>query len=405
MEAIILLNEPVVATMLILALIAVGEVISIKTRARVPMLLVVSLGYLVLMWVGVIPKDLVENSTFSMVGAVLIAPLIVHMGTLIPMKIIRQQYKSVVIALLGIVIAAGTILVTVSPIFGYNTAAAGTGPLTGGIIAFVITSEKLQALGLTTLITIPIIVLSLQSLIGLPLTTYFLRRYAVKVKEQMGSNLYVAAASEAAVRQESLDQAEVEEEEPVKKSWIPDRYATSSILLFQLFLGGSLAVVAGNLTGVHFSIWALVIGLAGTLSGFYRDNMMERANSFGVGMVGVIFVIIPSMNQVTFSLFLQNLPAVAMILVIGSVGIILGGFVGAKLVKWDADKGIPVALTAMYGFPGDYLVCEEVSRSVGETKEEQEYIFNEILSPMLVGGFTTVTIASIFIASILMGTL
>ncbi len=400
-----MLNEPVVATMLILALIAVGEVISIKTRARVPMLLVVSLGYLVLMWVGVIPKDLVENSTFSMVGAVLIAPLIVHMGTLIPMKIIRQQYKSVVIALLGIVIAAGTILVTVSPIFGYNTAAAGTGPLTGGIIAFVITSEKLQALGLTTLITIPIIVLSLQSLIGLPLTTYFLRRYAVKVKEQMGSNLYVAAASEAAVRQESLDQAEVEEEEPVKKSWIPDRYATSSILLFQLFLGGSLAVVAGNLTGVHFSIWALVIGLAGTLSGFYRDNMMERANSFGVGMVGVIFVIIPSMNQVTFSLFLQNLPAVAMILVIGSVGIILGGFVGAKLVKWDADKGIPVALTAMYGFPGDYLVCEEVSRSVGETKEEQEYIFNEILSPMLVGGFTTVTIASIFIASILMGTL
>ncbi|MGF2618104.1 hypothetical protein ACQUWN_21205 [Rossellomorea aquimaris] len=400
-----MLNEPVVATMLILALIAVGEVISIKTRARVPMLLVVSLGYLVLMWVGVIPKDLVENSTFSMVGAVLFAPLIVHMGTLIPMKIIRQQYKSVVIALLGIVIAAGTILVTVSPIFGYNTAAAGTGPLTGGIIAFVITSEKLQALGLTTLITIPIIVLSLQSLIGLPLTTYFLRRYAVKVKEQMGSNLYVAAASEAAVRQESLDQAEVEEEEPVKKSWIPDRYATSSILLFQLFLGGSLAVVAGNLTGVHFSIWALVIGLAGTLSGFYRDNMMERANSFGVGMVGVIFVIIPSMNQVTFGLFLQNLPAVALILVIGSVGIILGGFVGAKLVKWDADKGIPVALTAMYGFPGDYLVCEEVSRSVGETKEEQEYIFNEILSPMLVGGFTTVTIASIFIASILMGTL
>ncbi|TYR73449.1 hypothetical protein FZC79_18575 [Rossellomorea vietnamensis] len=400
-----MLNEPVVATMFILALIAVGEVISIKTRARVPMLLVVLLGYLVLMWVGVIPKELVANSTFSTVGAVLIAPLIVHMGTLIPMKIIRQQYKSVVIALLGIVIAAGTILLTVSPIFGYNTAAAGTGPLTGGIIAFVVTSEKLQALGLTALITIPVLVLSLQSLIGLPLTTYFLRRYAVKVKEQMGSQLYVAAASEAALQQEPFDKAEEAEEEPVKKSWIPDRYATSSILLFQLFLGGSIAVVAGNLTGIHYSIWALVIGLVGTLSGFYRDKMMERANSFGVGMVGVIFVIIPSMNQVTFGLFLQNLPAVAMILVIGSAGIILGGFLGAKLVKWDADKGIPVALTAMYGFPGDYLVCEEVSRSVGETKEEQEHIFNEILSPMLVGGFTTVTIASIVIASVLMGTL
>ncbi|WP_421381764.1 hypothetical protein ACOJQI_20970 [Bacillus salacetis] len=400
-----MLNEPVVATMIILALIAVGEVISIKTRARVPMLLVVLLGYLVLMWVGVIPKDLVANSTFATVGAVLIAPMIVHMGTLIPMKIIRQQYKSVVIALMGIIIAAGTVLLVVSPIFGYKTAAAGTGPLTGGIIAFVVTSEKLQALGLTALITIPVLVLSLQSLIGLPLTTFFLRRYAEKVKAQMGSKLYVAAASEAVVQQGSVDKSEEVVEKSVKKNWIPDRYATSSVLLFQLFVGGSIAVVAGSYTGIHYSIWALVIGLAGTLSGFYRDKMMERANSFGVGMVGIIFVIIPSMNQVTFSLFLQNLPAVFTILLIGAGGIILGGFLGAKLLKWDVNKGIPVALTAMYGFPGDYLVCEEVSRSVGETKEEQEYIFNEILSPMLVGGFTTVTIASIFVASVLMGTL
>ena len=79
-----MLNQPVVATMIILALIAVGEVVSIKTRARVPMLLVVLLGYLVLMWVGVIPKELIANSTFATVGAVLIAPMIVHMGTLIP---------------------------------------------------------------------------------------------------------------------------------------------------------------------------------------------------------------------------------------------------------------------------------------------------------------------------------
>ncbi|TLS36488.1 hypothetical protein FCL54_14835 [Pseudalkalibacillus caeni] len=399
-----MLNEPVIATMIVLALVTVGEIISIKTRARVPMLLVVLLGYLVLLWIGVFPKDLVENSTFSTVGAVLIAPLIVHMGTLIPMKIIKQQYKSVIVALIGIIIAAGTVLLVVSPIFGYQTAAAGTGPLTGGIIAFVVTSEKLKAIGLAALVTIPVLILALQTLVGLPLTSYFLRKYAFKVKAARG-NSFVAAASEAAVQQEPVVEEEKTEEASGRKSWIPDRYATPSILLFQLFLGGSIAVAAGNLTGVHYSIWALVIGLIGTMTGFYRDKMMERANSFGVGMVGVIFVIIPSMNQVTFSLFLQNLPAVFTILLIGAAGIILGGFVGAKLVKWDIYKGIPVALTAMYGFPGDYLVCEEVARSVGETKEEQDYIFNEILSPMLVGGFTTVTIASIFIASILMGTL
>lgn len=396
-----MLNQPVIATMIILALIAVGEVISIKTRARVPMLLVVLLGYLIFIWVGIFPKELVGNSTFTTVGTVLIAPLIVHMGTLIPMAIIRQQYKSIIVALIGITIAASAILLIVSPIFGYETAAAGTGPLTGGIIAFVVTSEKLTALGLTALVTIPALILALQSLIGLPLSAYFLRKHASKLLANRDAKGYIAAASEASLKNDGPVEVSV----PTKKNWIPEKYATPSILLFQLFLGGSLAVVLGNLTGINYSIWALVIGLAGTLTGFYRDKMMERANSFGVGMIGVIFVIIPSMNSVTFNLFIENLPPVLLILVIGAAGIILGGLLGSKLVKWDINKGVPVALTAMFGFPGDYLVCEEVSRSVGKNKEEQEYIFNEILSPMLVGGFTTVTTASILVASILMSTL
>jgi len=85
-----LLKEPVVATMLLLALIAFGEFVSIKTRARVPMLLIVLMGYLVLLWLKIMPQDLVANSTMSIVGGVLVAPLIVHMGTIIPLKIIRQ---------------------------------------------------------------------------------------------------------------------------------------------------------------------------------------------------------------------------------------------------------------------------------------------------------------------------
>ncbi|HSU79160.1 MAG TPA: hypothetical protein VLK78_01985 [Candidatus Angelobacter sp.] len=388
-----MLKEPVVATMLLLALIAFGEFVSIKTRARVPMLLIVLMGYLVLLWLKIMPQDLVSNSTMSIVGGVLVAPLIVHMGTIIPLKIIRQQWRSVIIALLGIIISTGVILLVVSPIFGYKIAASGVGPLAGGIIAYVVTSAKLKALGLTALVAIPALVLSLQSLIGLPLSAFFLRRYAQKLKANMGPIDQIAASIDPVI------------EEPVRKSWIPDKYATQTILLFQLFIGGALAIILGKVTGINYSIWALVIGIIGTLTGFYRDKMLERANSFGIAMLGVIFIIIPSMNSVTFGLFIQNLPAVLAILVIGAVGIILGGLIGGKLLGWDINKSIPVALTAMFGFPGDFLVSEEVSRSVGETKEEQEYLFKEILSPMIVGGFTTVTIASIVIASIIMNTI
>ena len=397
-----MLKDPVIATMIILSLIVVGEIVSIKTRARVPMLAIALFGYLVLIWVGIFPEDLLEHSTLATLGALMFAPLVVHMGTLIPIKMIKQQYKSVIIALIGIIISTGTILLLITPIFGYEIAASGAGPISGGVVAFIITSDKLHELGLASLVTVPAVILGLQTLVGLPLASFFLRRYAKKLSAKFDQEKYLAATSDVA-----FVNAEVGKEETKAKGkqWLPEKYATAPILLFQLFIGGSLAVILDKVTGINYALWSLVIGLVGTYVGFYRQSMLEKSNSFGIVMLAIVFAIIQSMNGVTFDMLLEYFPAIMMILAIGAVGIILGGFVGSKLVKWDIDKGVPVALTAMFGFPGDYLVCEEVSRSIGKTKEEEEYIFNEILSPMLVGGFTTVTTASIVIAGVVMSTL
>ncbi|MGG3802026.1 hypothetical protein [Metabacillus fastidiosus] len=102
---------------------------------------------------------------------------------------------------------------------------------------------------------------------------------------------------------------------------------------------------------------------------------MERANSFGIGMIGIIFAVIPSLNAVIFTDFLHYLP---IIILIGALGIILGGYIGSKLFKWGPYLDIPVALMAMVGFPGGYLLCEEVSCTVGRTLEEQEYLLKAI---------------------------
>ncbi|MGE8203392.1 hypothetical protein ACQKP0_02425 [Heyndrickxia sp. NPDC080065] len=386
-----MLNEPIIATVFILVLVMIGEVVSVASRARIPMLFVVFLGYLLALWTGIFPTNLTEKTPLTMFGSLMIAPLIVHMGTLIPLKTLKTQYKSVLISIFGIIFATILILLIVTPILGYKTAAAGIGPLTGGIIAFVITSEKLQAIGLTSIVVIPALVLALQSLIGLPLASNLLRKYALKLRDQNDINLdtveEVAATAE------------------VSKSWIPEKYATPVILVFQLFLGGGLAVLLGKWTGIHYSLWALAIGFIGILTGFYRENMMQRANSFGIATAGLIVVLLPSLNSVTFKVFISNIPAVLLILLVGAVGIIIGGIVGSKIFKWDKYLGIPVALTAMFGFPGDYMICEEISRSLARNKQEEKWLFSQILTPLLIGGFTTVTIASVVLASVLMGTL
>ena len=66
---------------------------------------------------------------------------------------------------------------------------------------------------------------------------------------------------------------------------------------------------------------------------------------------------------------------------------------------------MPVALTALFGFPADYLLCQEVARSMGRTPAETKAIMDDIYTPMLIGGFTTVTLSSVVVASILVSTI
>ncbi|RDI41893.1 hypothetical protein [Falsibacillus pallidus] len=390
------MSEPVVAVMLVLMLVAAGEAASILSRARVPMLLVVMLGYLVLIWTGVFPKTILDTATLGTFGAVMVAPLIIHMGTIIPFKVLKGQVKAIVIALSGMVLATVLLLVLVPPMFGYPAAVASAGPITGGIIAFIITSTKLKEMGMVNIISIPALILAVQGLVGMPLAAHFLRKYANKLKssidpvalEQVAASAEVASAAPSA-----------------SKTWIPEKFQTHSILLLQLFIGGGLAIFIGKITGVSYSVWALVIGIVGAYFKFYQPKMMEKANSFGIAMVGLVFFVASSMNDVTPSMFAHSVLKVVIIMLIGIVGIIAGGYVAAKLLKWDINKGIAVALTALFGFPGDYFLCDEVSRSIEGTEKEKELIFNELMTPMLVGGFTTVTTASIVVASILMKTL
>lgn len=398
-----MIHEPVIAAVIILALIAVGEIVSIITRARVPMLFVAFIGYLILVWIGVMPKNLIDDSKFSAVGMVLgTAPILVHMGTVIPLKSIKSQWRAVAISLLGIIISATLILSLVTLIYDYPTAVSGTGPLTGGIVALLVTSQGLKDLGFVSLVTIPVLVLALQSMFGIPLAINLLRRFALKLRGTLDNETLSAAALADMVKEEIVEN---NEKAAKVKYLIPEKYQTNLVLLFMLFIGGAIAVVLDKFTGIPYSLWALAIGMVGRLIGFYPERVMEKANAFTVGMAGIIFLIITMLNDITFDMFVSYLPEVFLIIIVGMIGIVLGGYVGSKIFKWDPLKGIPVALTAMFGFPGDYIVCEEVSRSVGRTKEEQEKIFNEILTPMLVGGFTTVTIGSVVIASILIKTL
>jgi len=391
------INEPVFAAMLVLALIAVGEIISVLTRARVPMLLIAILGFLVLVWTGIFPKNIVDTSTFSQIGSLMTGPLVVHLGTLIPLTLMLRQYKAVLIALGGTLIAIALVLPIITMLFGYETAVAGMGPMVGGIVAFIVTSDELKALGFTNLVAIPALVLAIHKLFGMPVASIFLRKYALILRDKIGladGNKYTAATLEASLQQKHKSK-------PKKKY----EFNTANVLLFKLFLGASLGTVIGSFTGVSSTIWCLIIGVLGSALKFYNENIMDKAKASSVAILGTIFIVIASMSTVSLTQFLHFIPQILAIILIGQFGILTGGFIFSKLFRVHPYKGMSLALTSMFGFPADYILCQEVSRSVGRTEEEQQNLLNELSPPMLIAGFTTVTVASVIIASVLVKTL
>ena len=384
--------EPIYSAAIVLAFIAVGELVSIWSKARVPSLLVAMLGIFIFAQLGLVPTTVVDDSLMPQVYTILVAPILFHMGSLIPLPTLLQQWRSVIIAVAGMVVAVALLAVTVAPLFGFEFFVAGAGPLAGGIVATSLTTEGLTAAGVSSVIVVlPALVLMMQSLPSMPMTNFLLRRFAIGLRDS-GELEKLAAEAQA-----------VDESASKKKLVTLPQFLVDNELfnLFAVLVGGSVATLLAVPTHIPSSILALLLGIASTAIGLTPERALEKSSSFGIAMAGVIAIVMAPLVEASLSDVIAALLPMVVILVVGGIGIMLGGFIATKLLRWKPTLGMSVALTAMYGFPADYLLTNEVARSVGRTPEERDQLTNAMLPAMLVGGFTSVSAGSVVIASVL----
>ncbi|GAA1202057.1 hypothetical protein GCM10009585_19780 [Brevibacterium paucivorans] len=384
---------PIFAATIILAFIALGELISLWSKARIPSLLIAMLGTFIAVQLKIIPNTIIDDSFFPQIYAILVAPLLFHMGSLIPLKTMLAQWRSVVISIAGMIVAVGVIAAVVGPIFGFQYVVAGAGPLAGGIVSTGLTTDGLKAANVdSAIVVLPALVLMLQSLPSMPLTNLLLRKFAIKLRDS-------GDLEELARKQKKVEK---DNGGGKKLVTLPDILVDNELfVLFLILVGGSLATLLAMPTHIPSSIIALVLGVASTAIGLTPERSMEKSNSFGIAMAGVVAIVMAPLVAASLSDVLAALIPVAVILAVGAVGIMIGGAIATKLLKWKTTLGMSVALTAMYGFPADYLLTNEVVRSVGRTDEEREALSEAMLPPMLVGGFTSVSAGSVVIASVL----
>ena len=103
------------------------------------------------------------------------------------------------------------------------------------------------------------------------------------------------------------------------------------------------------------------------------------------------------LNKATPEMLMEVVLPLIEIIIIGVSGLLIFAFIIGKILKESPYMSLCIALNA---FPPNYILTNEVIKSLTDDSKEVKYLTDKMLPKMLIGGFTSVTIASVLIAGI-----
>lgn len=385
--------DSLLALVIVLVAFAVGDFVSYKTKSIVSMMFVASVIFLIGFWMG-IPETLFADAQLTGFGALMIGLLITHMGTLLSIEDLKKQWKTVLIALAAVVGIGIFLFVVGTPIIGKEYAVASAPPIAGGVVAAIIMGEGATAKGLDAIAVFVTLLVVVQGFFGYPVASFMLNREAKKLLKTFHENNGKASGVETEVEVEPKKE---------KKKLIPPLskdLQTTYILLAKLaivaFVSFKLAALTNDV--IHKYVMCLFVGVAAREIGFLEEAVMTKANSFGLAMVALMAVIFGNLAKATPEMLASILFPLIASLVLGVIGISIFSAIAGKLLGYSLEMSIAIGASALFGFPGTFIISNEVANANGKTEEERGAILHEIMPKMLVAGFVTVTIASVVLA-------
>lgn len=396
--------NPVVAFTVVMLVWTVSDYVSKKTKSLLSSLFVASIIFLIGFLTGVFPDDLLAASSLLGFAGVVVGFIIVHLGTMISLNDFKKQWKTFIIGVVTVV-GIGVFLYAASMIFGgdlsgaaqagYATARdfviAGTGALSGGTISVILVQEAALGVGLTSIAIFPVLIAALQGLIGFPLTSIILKREASRLKAEYRAGNLVSEDAQAQVAGTT--------------SRLPDAFNTTAGTLFVVGVTVAVSIGINNLTNgvLNTFVVALVLGIALRTLGFFKPSVLGGIDALGIMMIAILILIFGPLATIEPADVASLAGPLALAFIFGVVGIALFAAVTGKLLGYSVPMSIAIGLTSLYGFPGTMILSQEAARGAGESPEEIAAIEHEILPKMIVAGFSTVTITSVIVTSILVG--
>lgn len=394
--------DAITALLIIAVVYAIGDFVSQKTKAIFSMLFVSGIIFMVAFWFGV-PKTLFEDAAIVKLSLALIPTLMVHMGTLMRLRDLREEWKTVIIALSAIVFASIALFLIGSPIIGREFAVPAAGPISGGVVATLIMSEAAKAKGLETVLVFLTLLLVLQNFVGLPIASICLSREGRRLRDVFRTEGILKGDLP---RKSQANNDHNTDHNERKWKFIPEtpkELQTPFILIMKTMLVGWLAVMVSKLLGgvIDKFVMALIFGIVFYEIGFLEPKILTKANSEGFTLFALLVPIFMNLNKATPSMVISLIVPIALSFAVAVVGIAISSVILSKVFRYSWEMSLAIGVCCLFGFPGTFIVSQEVANAVGETPAEKEFVLTKILPKMLVSGFTTVTIASVFLAGFL----
>lgn len=378
------------ALTIILVVYAIGDFIATKSKAIISMLFVASILFAIGFWNG-LPATIFQDSTLQLFASVTVGLMLVHMGTTIKLKELIAEWKTVVLVLCSTIgICLGVYFIGQMIIDRYEALIAA--PIVGGgVVAFLVMSDALQKAG-ANIVLFGSMVLILQGVIGFPIASILCKKEALRLRGLIRNGQLTAGAADGADG----------ETKKSKLKFIPDvpeKYRGANFMLAKLAVVACLAQYLANLTGgkVNMLVICLVLGVLFHEFGFLEEGAMEKANGFTFVIGAVLTNVFANLANTTPGQLVSIIKPMIIIFVIGLASCALISIVIGE--SWYMSFALGV--TALFGFPGTYIVPSEVAKAVGETEEEQHIILQHIMPRMLIAGMVSVSIVSVLFAGVM----
>lgn len=394
---------PLFSMAVFLAVFAVGDVVSYKTKGLISGVIIAAIVYIGGYWTGIIPTDSIASTGLpTMLTAIMIPLLLVNLGTAINISQLLSEWKTVVVALVGLV-GLALISFTVSTwLFGREYALSASSPIAGGTIAAIITNEAAVAAGQPNFGAFAMLVCSFQMFIGMPVSSFMLRKEAERL---MAKGLIAPnAVAEADTVSKKKFNLKIMGDGPVQ-------YQTTPILVLRVAIIAVIAYFISNLTIIPGSdptnyylnpnVAYLLFGIVFGEIGFLVKNGLQKAGMYGFTMLCLYSLTPNSFTSVTPDALLDMVIPLVGTLVFGAIGIAIFAIICGKFLGYSPYMSIAIGMCALMGYPGTQIVTDDMVNALSVSSEEKTAISDILLPKMLVGGFTTVSIASVVFAGII----